>query len=261
MKTMKRDGVGLAYDEVGSGSPPILFVHGWCGDHTVFAPQVEFFRRTHRVVSVDLRGHGASDAPRQDYTMAGFAADLSWQCAQLGLERPIVVGHSMGGNVALELAARYPELPAAIVLIDSALFPPPPLIAALREATPALRGQDYRETMHRLVSPLFLATDDPARKSQLLESMSKTLQHVLVSSFVNHITDYDCTAAMLGCRVPVAYIGAAISLVDLARFREACPQLVTGQTLGSGHFSPLEVPDQVNSMLARFLAVGVNVVS
>lgn len=123
MHLIKKDGVTLAYEEINSGSPPMLFVHGWGCDHTVFAPQVEFFCRSHRLVSVDLRGHGESDAPHQDYTMAAFADDLAWLCRELALIKPIVVGHSMGGNVALELAARHPQTPASIVMIDSVIFP------------------------------------------------------------------------------------------------------------------------------------------
>ena len=62
MRTMKRDGVALAYDEIGGGTPPILFVHGWGWDHTFLAPQMVLFSHDPRVVCVDLRGHGASDA-------------------------------------------------------------------------------------------------------------------------------------------------------------------------------------------------------
>lgn len=76
----------------------------------------------YRSIFVDM---AKAPRPDQDYTMAGFADDLAWLCAELGLMKPIVVGHSMGGNVALELAARYPKIPASIVLIDSIVFPPP----------------------------------------------------------------------------------------------------------------------------------------
>jgi hypothetical protein len=63
--------------------------------------------------------------------------------------------------------------------------------------------------------------------------------------------DQDCAR-----RVPVAYIGAEVAMADLPRFRTLCPQLITAQTLGSGHFSTLEMPDQVNAMLARLLEIG-----
>jgi pimeloyl-ACP methyl ester carboxylesterase len=106
MQLIKKDGLTLAYENIHPGSPPMLFVHGWGCDHTVFAPQADFISRSHRVVSVDLRGHGKNDAPHQDYTMAVFADDLSWLYTELTLIKPMVVGHSMGGNVALELAGR-----------------------------------------------------------------------------------------------------------------------------------------------------------
>jgi pimeloyl-ACP methyl ester carboxylesterase len=59
-------------------------------------PDPEHFGRTHRVVAVDLRGHGASDKPVQDYTIVGFADDLTWPRERLDLVKPVVVGHSMG---------------------------------------------------------------------------------------------------------------------------------------------------------------------
>jgi hypothetical protein len=55
--------------------------------------------------------------------------------------------------------------------------------------------------------------------------------------------------------VPIAYIGAAAPIGDVNRFRKICPNLITGQTIGSGHLSPLEVPDQINPMLERFVEV------
>jgi pimeloyl-ACP methyl ester carboxylesterase len=66
MEKLIRDGVALAYETRGQGDPPILLVHGWTCDHTYFAPQAEHFSRNHRVISVDLRGHGESDKPEQD---------------------------------------------------------------------------------------------------------------------------------------------------------------------------------------------------
>jgi hypothetical protein len=135
------------------------------------------------------------------------------------------------------------------------ILPPAAFIDAHRPFADALRGPGYLEAVHQGISSFFLATDDPARKEQIIASLPKSSQHVLISAFKNHVTEYDAAAAALACRVPVAYIGAAVSMVDLARFRAACPQLVIGQTLGSGHFSPLFVPDQINAMLARFLEV------
>jgi pimeloyl-ACP methyl ester carboxylesterase len=108
MQRLEQDGLALFYEETGEGEPPILLVHGWCCDHTYFAPQFEHFaRRGRHVVAVDLRGHGKSDKPHQSYTVQLFADDLAWMCAQIGLEKPVVIGHSMGGVIVLALALRY----------------------------------------------------------------------------------------------------------------------------------------------------------
>ena len=69
----------------------MLSVHGWGCDHSAFAPQAEFFSHSHRVVSIDLRGHGQTDAPEQNYTVAGFADDLAWLSAELALTKLLVV--------------------------------------------------------------------------------------------------------------------------------------------------------------------------
>ena len=73
MAFAEHDGVKLFYEEAGSGDPPLVFVHGWCCDHTYFQPQFDHFKSSHRVIAVDLRGHGQSDKPQISYTMDLFA--------------------------------------------------------------------------------------------------------------------------------------------------------------------------------------------
>src|SRR4051812_41136427 len=114
---MHRDGVGLACDDAGSGAPPLLLVHGWATDRTLFTPLARRARAEHRAVAVDLRGFGESDAPAQGYSIAGYADDVAYVAAQLDLGPAVVVGHSMGAMVALDLAARYADRVAAVVLL------------------------------------------------------------------------------------------------------------------------------------------------
>jgi len=129
-----RDGVSLAYHEAGAGDrSPILFVHGFGCSGNHLRLQQQHFAASTRTVAVDLRGHGASDAPLQEYDPIGFADDLRWLCDCLGLERPIVVGHSMGGNIALKLAVRAPEFVKAIVMIDTFVDGDSSFVQGLRE--------------------------------------------------------------------------------------------------------------------------------
>jgi pimeloyl-ACP methyl ester carboxylesterase len=256
MERLVRDGVALAYEEAGTGDPPLLLVHCWTCDHSFFAPQLAHFSGSHRVVNVDLRGHGASDKPRQDYTVAGFADDLAWLCERLGVVKPVVIGHSMGGNIALELAARHPELPAAIVMVDSAIILPPELLQGVKPVAEALRGPGFRGVQRQFVGgePFFLSTDDPTHKARILDVMSSAPQHVMANALDQHILLWDGAAAAAACKVPALYIGATAFLSDIGRFRALCPQLVVGQTVGAGHFNNQEVPEQVNAMIERFLA-------
>ena len=253
MKQLTRDGVRLAYEERGVGGNALLFIHGLGFDHTTFTPQIAHFERWHRVVAVDLRGHGASDAPRQEYTMQVLAEDVAWLSEQLNIERPVVVGHSMGGNVALTLAALYPDLPSSITLIDSLLFPSLEMRVMLEELGKALERANLGEVRGKVEPLFFLPSDDAAVRGEMTAVFSRASQHVLHSAFVQHTVMYDAATFTAACKVPVAYIGSAKPLADLAALRSAIPEVVIAQTLGSGHFSPVMVPDQINAMIARFI--------
>ncbi len=258
MQSLRRDGVALFYKEAPGDESPILLVHGWCCDHTYFAPQFEHFAsRGHRVVAVDLRGHGRSDKPQQHYTMQLFADDLAWTCQRIGVEKPVVVGHSMGGIVAFDLAARYPDVPSAVVMLDAAVVLPSAVRAAIPGLLDELRGPGYREALRGYVAnSLFISTDDQERKERVLESMSSTPQHVVVSAFEG-LRDYDPTEATGGLAIPAVYIAAdeLKPRSDMTRFHELAPEILYGKTVGSGHFCQLEVPEQVNAMIGRFLAI------
>ena len=125
------------------------------------------------MVSVDLRGHGRSDKPRQSYNIESSPDDLAWVCERLALARPVVVGHSMGGIVAFDLAARYPELPGAIVMLDTGVVLPEGARAAIPSMIERLSGPDYRNVQREYVADaLFLASDSPDRRDRILDHMA-----------------------------------------------------------------------------------------
>ena len=255
MKHLTRDGVKLAYTESGSGSPPVVLVHGWTCDNTYFAPQQEHLAKRHRVVAVDLRGHGASDKPEGGYPLSGFADDIAWLCREIGVEKPVVIGHSMGGMTALELAVRHPDLPAASVICDSPMAMPPALAANLGGLTMQLRTPNWRQVHRAFVADaLFHPADDPKRKEKILTQMTSAPDHVTLGCWEGIIAS-DMDGALRKVKVPFLYLAADPPLADLAKLRELCPSVVVGQTVGAGHFHQLEVPDQVNSMIDRFLKV------
>ena len=131
MQQKVRDGVPLAFDDNETSNSALVLIHGWGCDHTVLLRQQAFFAETHRVINLDLRGHGESGSPEQIYSVAQFADDVEWLCHELDIERAALVGHSMGGAVAIETAYRHPELVQAVGLIDSVFQAPSELLEML----------------------------------------------------------------------------------------------------------------------------------
>jgi pimeloyl-ACP methyl ester carboxylesterase len=257
MRALVRDGVRLAYDEHGRGDPPLVFIHGWCCVHTHWDAQVARFSPAHRTVAVDLRGHGDSDRPEQDYTIEGFADDVAWMCGELGVEKPVVVGHSMGGSTALALADRHPSLPAAIVMLDTSLFIPRDVAASARPLGEAFAGDGAAEALRQFADQrFFIATDDPARRRAIVDAIGRSTPHVAGSAFAA-LLDYDSEAALRNLRMPSMYVAADPTAMQWSHLRKLCPEMVLGATTQAGHFHQIEAADQVNAMLERFLRIHV----
>ncbi len=105
MATIVHKGVKLVYDDQGAGKPAFVFIHGWTCDRSFFAPQAEHFARHHRVISLDLRGHGESDKPQGAYPISAYVDDIAHVIGELKLGKVVAVGHSMGGITVHEFAA------------------------------------------------------------------------------------------------------------------------------------------------------------
>ncbi len=156
--------------------------------------------------------------------------------------------------IVLDLAARYPEVPAAMVALDATIVPPAGTDAWLQPVTQGLRTPAYQEVLRQFMELNFAPTDDPQRKARLVDQMVSAPQQVVVSTW-DSMFAWDSAAAAAACKVPVLYIDTGTPNADLLRFHELCPQLIIGKTVGSGHFLELEVPEQVNAMIDRFLAI------
>ncbi|MFZ0385030.1 MAG: alpha/beta fold hydrolase [Solirubrobacteraceae bacterium] len=233
-----------------------MLVHGIACHRGFMAPQARFLRARHRVVAIDLRGHGDSDAPRQRYPIEALADDVGWICEQLYLERAVLVGHSLGGLVALQLAAARPDLIGGAVLIDSVL-----LAGEGRQATVAglvanLRGRDGDRVLRNYFRLFFGPHDDPAVCEWILDQAVRTPAHVTSAIWEEAANSWDDAGALARCRSPLLYLDAGTPNADLERAVRLNDSLTVGRTVGTGHFSQLISPDQVNAMLDRFLAVG-----
>ena len=167
MRSLHRGEIALSYEICGAG-PPVVLLHGWCCDRSFMTPLfVHFLAKHHSVVAVDLRGHGWSDKPGGSYSIEMFADDLGALCAELGLEKPILVGHSMGGMIVFELAVQHPALASAVVMIDAPVAMSLSVCNSLRGLLDGLRGPDYRRELQAYARKVFFAeTDDRRQKGR-----------------------------------------------------------------------------------------------
>jgi pimeloyl-ACP methyl ester carboxylesterase len=106
----------------GSG-PPVVFIHGWAASQRFWKHQVPFFARKYQTVTYDLRGHGDSKKPKKGYDVSDHVDDLHEVITGLGLKRPILVGHSFGGMIALQYTLDHPDDVHGLVLVGTSLRP------------------------------------------------------------------------------------------------------------------------------------------
>ena len=246
------DGLRLYYERAGAGDPELLFVHGWCCDHSAFRPQFEYFARTHAVTALDLRGCGESDCPDGGYTIPDFADDLAGLCAEVGIHKPVVVGHSLGGMIAVELAARHPSVPAALVLDDPGPIDPlPTTVDVFHALAQQLRGPSGEEVRRAYVE------DMGARDEVLAHWIADLMCSVplpIAAAVIDGVNAWNGVGALALCTVPTLLLRSTLGAdPDAVRLRTIKPDLQAGITVGAGHFHQLEVPDQVNAMIERFL--------
>jgi pimeloyl-ACP methyl ester carboxylesterase len=257
MATIVHNGVQLAFEDRGASKPAFVFVHGWARDRSFFAPQAEHFARQHRVVSVDLRGHGESDKPPGAYPIAAYADDVAYiiggWIGELGLGKIVAVGHSMGGITVLQLAVAHPDRVAAIVMVDPAPFVfAPELRAAIEAMVAAIEAGNQEPRRQFIRNHLFLPTSDSPLVEEVLKGMLAAPSHVAASA-IRGALEFDARAAAASCKAPALHLAATPPLNPPHLMSEWLPNVVNGWTVGAGHFNQLEVPDQVNQMIAGFL--------
>lgn len=256
MKRFDDGNVALAYDDVGHGDAPVLLVHGMSCNRTHWKAQVDFLAQHHRVVAYDQRGHGESSlAADGEYGVPSFVSDARRLCAHLGLEQPIVMGHSLGGVTAIMLAAQ-PGFASALVLVDSTVELPADAAAGLTAYFDSLRAasdEDYdRQVREFITGRMFDPGDDPERAAAITDELAAVPRDVFIAG-ASSVLDVDVAAAALAVHVPTLFVASARPWLDLNRVHELRPDWFLGRTVGAGHFHQVLVPDQVNAMIARFL--------
>lgn len=230
-----------------------MLVHGMRCDHGHMRTLFDHLSATHRVVNVDLRGHGASDAPDSDYSNEEMAGDLAWLADQLGMNRPVMIGHSFGGSLSLYLATTRPERVGGLVLLDSGVRSTAEKEAEMGAViAAAARGTDPAEGQRFFADRLFGPDDDPAVKADILAAMDTTPEHA-ARAMGQTVLGFDAGTAAIECAVPALFILADRPFSTPAMIAALGPNWRVGQVVGAGHFVQVFAPTQVNAMVDRFL--------
>ena len=241
----------LAVDDGGSaeGGLPVVFVHSLAGNSNQWSSQLEHLRRNRRAVGLDLRGHGRSESPRNgDHTIGAMAGDVAAVVDSLGLGRFVLVGHSMGGGVALEYAGAHPERVAGLFLVDP-IGDGKQIPAAESKAFLAGFESDYESTSEKYWGGI--AGTDSAIKERLLADLRRTPRDAVVKG-LHSVMRFDPQPAL------VRYSGPKLSVVtpyndqpfSLHRLGKGFPHTVVE---GTGHWIQLDKPEEFNRLLDDFL--------
>jgi 3-oxoadipate enol-lactonase len=257
MRTIALDRTTLAYDDAGPDSEtPLLLVHGHPFDRSMWAPQLRRFGRQRRVIAPDLRGYGASPGAVPDW--GTFADDLAALLDALRVNRAVVVGLSMGGQIALDLWARHPQRVAGLLLADTAAGETPESRAgrlAQAERLPAEGMDPYAvEMLYRMVSP-----GAAAEVAQHVLAMMRGADPAGAAAAQRARADRpDRTADLAAVDVPtVVVVGSEDELTPVAE-AAAMAERVPGAELvvvdGAAHLPNLERPETFDAALAALLA-------
>jgi pimeloyl-ACP methyl ester carboxylesterase len=256
MPFVERDGLRFFYEREGSGTTELVFVPGWCCDGSAFAPQFEHFKTSCTVTTIDLRGCGQTSRPDDGYDIPSLADDVAHVCGELGIERAVFVGHSLGGMIGVELGARWPSLTRAVVCVD----PGPISFTDESRATfdafaAAMAGPDGDRARRAYVESIPGPTVDDALSGRIVEMMCAVPLPV-ARAVVERLTSWNGAGALALCDMPVLVLRSYASPRDEpTRLRQLKADVELGVTVGAGHFHQLEVPEQVNAMIERFLAL------
>ncbi len=254
-------GATLRYDRAGVG-PAVLLIHGWLGNRTVWERQVAALRDRFTVVTVDLRGHGESSPPRAGYTIGGMAADLEQLVRALGVPRIALVGWSMGGMIAQELARRLGDRVTALVLVGTTAgglteAKNPHADLALAEQLRTAVAADFRGFVRTFVPTLFKAGAESPLVAWLVGQCQRTPPHV-AEICLESVLSTDFRDRLSAVKAPTLVIhGRHDSIFKLAMAEELKKGIPGAQIAvfeESGHSPGLEEPERFNEVVGAFLA-------
>ncbi|WP_435601720.1 alpha/beta fold hydrolase [Streptomyces sp. C10-9-1] len=255
MPQLEVDGARLTYDDEGpreGGGVPLVFVHGWTADRHRWDHQTAHFSATRRVVRLDLRGHGESEGSGRR-SIAELAGDVMALLDHLGLERFVLVGHSMGGMISQTIALAHPERVERLVLVDSISRMTYSRARGLLMAASTL--VPFRLFVEANIRRAFAPGYPRERIRQYVQESAATPREVVMTCY-GAMRDFDVLDRVHEIRVPVllvhGYHDIQLPLSQMLRMAKEYPDAQV-RIVDAGHELPVEKPEELTALLEPFV--------
>lgn len=259
MKT-ELNGINIEYRDEGAGLP-VIFLHAFPLNQTMWDDQVAALRNQCRVVTLDLRGFGRSDVPQGPYRMDQMAADVRALMTVLNLDEAVLVGLSMGGYIALALYRNYPEAVRALVLADTRASGDTHEARGRRLKSAERAELDGCKAIARDMVPLLLGRSTLENRPSVVERVQAMIEsnspQGIAAAQRGMAERRDSTYILAGIDFPVLIVvGSEDTLTPVAE-AESLRNGIPGARLcvieSAGHLSNVERPDAFNTALAQFV--------
>ena len=249
---LSTDGVKITYAVAGNGEPALLFIHGGLADRTFWSSQMEFFAARHKVLALDLAGHGDSGRNRTAWSLQSFGFDVCAVIHAQELRRVILIGNSLGGPVAVEAALLEPDRVIGIVAVDTfhvldlRIDP-----QGVRKRAEEFRS-DFAGSLNRMVRMLFHPDADPTLVSDAEQRMARTSSDT-AWGMLRGLEAYDVAASVRRLKIPIRCINGDLFPVKMEENRLVYPDFDAIILTHTGHYPMLECPETFNRHLSQIV--------
>lgn len=251
---LSKDGTPISYEVHGLGEPALVFVHGWSCDARYWRFQIPYFAKKHRVVVLDLAGHGHSGMGRATYTMAAFGEDVAAVAEAAGGTKAVLIGHSMGGSVIAEAARRMPVRVIGLIGVDTLENIEYPLTKEELQKMTAPLERDFKAGSRAFVSEMILPQTDPRLREWILADMSAAPPVVALSAMREMMAQYingEAPKIFDSLRLPVVSVNGDLWPINYEGNRKHMRSYDAIVLKKADHFLMLARPDEFNRALAQ----------
>jgi len=247
-----KDGTPISYEIYGAGESTLVFVHGWSCDARYWRAQLPHFAENHRVVTLDLAGHGHSGTTRSQYTMRAFGEDVKAVIEATSSRRVILIGHSMGGSVIAEAARLMPNRVKGLIGVDTLENIEYPITREELKKMIAPLEKDFRAGSRQFVEEMISPQTDPQLREWILSDMSAAPPAVALSAMNNMMSQYitgEAAKIFDEIRIPVITVNGDMWPVNYEANRRHMLSFDAIVLKGADHFLMLNRPEQFNRAL------------